>query len=224
MKLILLLASALAAWAQPLMVYSEFARIGGDGKVIAPDDPREILSPALARNAFTSFQIVIQAPAGTRSWLYVGQNPENAAKVTMYRESSDALEPVNLPYESEGTQVLWMDVWIERDATVQRIKIEPELMIHDDWVTYPMEARVMDARVPDDGKPGSIKAYLCGGAAPAGSTDVARMHIRNGQQDAALAVRGSRDELKKLFGACDAPAPANPEWYLPVRDYLFRVR
>ena len=223
-KLILMLAWAAAAWGQPLSVYSEFARIGSDGNVVAPETPREILSPALARNAFASFQVVIQAPAGTRSWLYVGQNPENAVKVTLYRESGDALQPVNLPYEADGTQALWMDVWVDRDAPVQRIKIEPELNIHDDWVIYPMEARVTDARVPDDSKAGPMRTYLCGGAVPSVTTDVARLRLRNSRQDAAIAGRVSKDELKKLYGACNAPAPENPEWYLRIRDYLLQLR
>src|ERR1700733_6174718 len=64
-----------AAWAQPLSVYSEFARINASGEVTAPETPREILSPALVRNGFTSFQVVVQAPADRQWWLFVGQNP-----------------------------------------------------------------------------------------------------------------------------------------------------
>src|SRR5260370_42579381 len=48
--------------AQPLSVYSEFARIDAKGNVTSPESPREILSPALARNAFATFQVVVQAP------------------------------------------------------------------------------------------------------------------------------------------------------------------
>ena len=49
-----------------------------------------------------------------------------------------------------------MDLWTAGNAPVQRIKVEPELKINDDWVTYPIEARVMEARVPD-GPPRSIR-------------------------------------------------------------------
>ncbi len=53
---------------------------------------------------------------------------------------------------------------------------------------------------------------------------MARLHHRNAQQDLALALRAPREDLAKFFGACSAPAPDDPEWYLRVRDYLFRLR
>src|SRR5438445_5135906 len=106
-KWALLLSFPLAA--QSLQVYSEFAKIDASGKVVTPEHPREILSPAIARNAFTSFQVVVQVPKGTRFILYIGQNPEDAVRVTLYRESGERLDPVNQPYEAEGAQLLWMD-------------------------------------------------------------------------------------------------------------------
>ena len=220
--------------AQPLRVYSEFARIDASGDVTAPAEPREILSPALVRNGFTSFQVVVQVTKGTRYDLYIGQNPENAVRVTMYRESGDALEPVQMPYRGDASQVFWMDLWTDRDATVQRIKVEPQLNVNDDWVIYPMEARIMPAVVPD-GKPPAImlppaevmRSYLCPttisvlfGPGPS----VQNLRSRNAQQDVALAELGSKDELLKLFGACDAPGSTDPEWYFRIRDYLFRLR
>src|ERR1700674_4901229 len=62
--LIMLLAAS-ASLAQPLRVFSEFAAINAQGEVVAPESPREILSPAIVRNGFTSFQVVIQGPKGT---------------------------------------------------------------------------------------------------------------------------------------------------------------
>lgn len=227
---------ALLCWpvvAQPLSVFSELARIDKSGKVTAPESPREILSPAIARNAYSSFQVAVQAPAGKKWRLYVGLNPANAVRITMYRELGDSLTRVELPYESDGPQVFWMDVWSERTAAVARIKIEPELYIDDDWVIYPMEARVMDATVPQSPlaegflPPALVmKGYLCPGPITAflASSDVARLQFRNAQQDVTLAARGSKEELKKLYGACDAAPPANPEWYLTIRDYLLRLR
>ncbi len=53
-----------AALAQPLMVYTELARLDASGQVLAPETPREILSPALARNDLKSFQIAVTAPNG----------------------------------------------------------------------------------------------------------------------------------------------------------------
>lgn len=234
----LALLAAGAAWAQPLTVYSELAEIDATGKVTAPDSPREILSPALVRNGFTSFQVVVQAPAEKNWWLFVGLNPENAVKATMYRESAGVLEPVEIPRQSSGTEVLWMDLWTDRSAPVARIKVEPELMIDDDWVTYPIEGRVMEATVPDGQDPpipispvAIIRLYVCpkpGGIAGKGpeplGTTLVKLRSRNAYQDLALAARAPKSALTELFGSCDTPAPSDPEWYLRIRDYLFRLR
>jgi hypothetical protein len=123
----LAIGSRALCWAQSVSVYSELTRIDDQGKVIAPETPREILSPAVVRNGFTSFQVVVEAPPEAKWWLFVGQNPENSVKLTMYRElgpeSGNALEPVDLPYRSSGTQVLWLDLWTGENAPVKRIKV-----------------------------------------------------------------------------------------------------
>lgn len=218
-----------AVWAQPLRVYSEFAQIetmtNATGKVLAPAEPREILSPAIVRNAFSSFQVVVDVPRGTPYQLYVAQNPENAVEVTLYRENGEKLERVEQPVSGNGTQVFWMDLWTARDAPVQRIKVEPQLHVNNDWVIYPMEARVMEATVS-----GSLKSLItidqlsCAGFTPSASPDVRRMNIRNAQQDVALASAAPQEELRKLgVGTCDAPLSHDPERYLRVRDYLLRL-
>jgi hypothetical protein len=158
---------ALLAASQPVRVYSEFAQIDAAGNVTAPQPPREILSPAIVRNGFTSFQIVIQVPEKTRFLMHVGQNPDNAVKVTLYRRDGDELEPLTLPYESSGTQILWMDLWADKDAPVRRIKVEPQVNIDDDWVIYPMEVRVRDPQVPDVLPPATLQTLLCGGVSTA---------------------------------------------------------
>jgi len=63
--LLLVISASFAARAQPLRVYSEFAQIDATGRVTAPAEPREILSPAIARNAFSSFQVVVDVARGT---------------------------------------------------------------------------------------------------------------------------------------------------------------
>jgi hypothetical protein len=229
-KAVLLSSLYLFGWcapvlAQSLSVYSDLAQIDELGKVTAPETPREILSPALARNGFNSFQVVVEAPDEAKWWLFVGQNPENSVKVTMYRESGGSLEPVDLPYQSSGTQVLWMDLWTDESARVQRIKVEPELNINDDWVTYPIEGRVMEARIPPGPSPApSLHAYLCG--SPALGPPLEGSRLRNGEQDVKLldAHGAAKEDVRKLLGGCDAPLPADPEWYLGIRDYLFRLR
>lgn len=233
----LLILFSVAAAAQPLSVYSEFAHIDAKGKVTAPASPREILSPALARNAWESFQIVVE-PSDAAPWqLFVAQNPENAVQVTLYREVGDKLEPVTQPVSGTGTQVFWMDLYTAKTAPVERIKVEPQLNIHNDWVIYPMEGRIMDAVVPDPAEggwtvgvaaPGSVMGqFLCGNqfmVVGATASDQAKLRNRNAQQDRALAAKADRAELQAKFGSCDAPAPAdNPEWYHRVRDFLFRL-
>lgn len=213
--------------AQPVRVFSEFARIDAMGNVTAPETPREILSPAIVRNGYTSFQVVIQAQPGTRFLMHMGQNPDNAVQVTLYRRVGAQLEHVELPYESSGTEVLWMDVFAERSASVRRVKLEPQVNINGDWIIYPMEVRVRDPQVPDVLPPATLRTLLCGGVSAAGipaGTAVAQMHLRNERQDAALATQATpadRDELKKRLGGCNARAPADPEAYLKVRDLFF---
>jgi hypothetical protein len=220
---------------QSVQVYSEFAQLNDAGEVVAPENPREILSPAVARNAFSSFQLAIQVPRGVKFLVYIGENPDNAAKVTLYRRARGKLEPVVVPYEGESSQVLWMDLWVEGNAPVRRVKIEPQVGIGGDWVIYPMEVRVTEAAVPDhsaaargNAEPFELmRAFLCGGEPrpllgnfPTG----AEQRFRNARQDVALAGAGSaalRDELKKAMGGCSAPAPADPEFYLRVRDVFF---
>jgi hypothetical protein len=248
-KAVLLSGLYLSAWcvpvsAQPLSVYSDLAQIDKLGKVTAPETPREILSPALARNGFNSFQVVVEAPEEAKWWLFVGQNPENSVKVTMYRELGGSLMPVDLPYTSSGTQVLWMDLWVEQNARVQRIKVEPELNLNDDWVTYPIEGRVMEARIPQ-GPPFLPAAHpeppavwmrtsVCplppGGIDTSGliggGVSLADLRFRNVQQDVRLldAHAAAKEDVRKLLGGCDASPPSDPEEYLRIRDYLFRLR
>jgi len=226
---------------QLLNVYSEFAKIDAQGNVVAPESPREILSPALVRNGFTSFQVVVQVPPGTDYLLRLGQNPANAAKVTFYAETAGGLQRVDDPIKGNVTQTFWMDVWIDKDAPARRIKVEPELQIGADWVTYPMEMRVRENVVPDRGPSGAdgvapfelLRSSVCASplqnvdrrrAEPAGPATAEAFHHRNALQDLAMASELSapaREELRKWMGGCNARASDNPEFYLHVRDYFW---
>jgi len=235
---LLLVLAACAIFAQSIQVYSEFAQLNDAGALVAPENPREILSPAVARNAFSSFQLAIQVPRGVKFQVYIGQNPDNAAKVTLYRRDAAKLVPVVVPYEGVSSQVLWMDVFVDADAPVRRVKIEPQVGIGSEWVTYPMEVRVVEAIVRGDLPSGQsvaepfelMRAFLCGGAPrPLRSAPVgAEFRLRNAQQDVALAAAARapalRDELKKAMGGCGTPVPADPEFYLRLRDVLLRAR
>ncbi len=268
---------AMAPWAaaQSLKVYSEFRRINPQGEVAAPDRggrPREILSPAVARNAFASFHLVVSLPPNVPFILHIGQNPENAVRVDVYREIfvklgrewiPDGLEQVALPFrglipEDCRSLAFWMDVWVPDTGPARRIKVEPQLNFGDRWIIYPMEVRIKHVRVPpvasargaraqighpsDAAARRALQDYLCGGtqATPDGPPTVRRMIGRNARQDMALAQRLEsrlgRDQITSaLLGTLGAshlrawcaepafPTDRGPEWYLGIRDFLFRA-
>jgi hypothetical protein len=239
---LLLLALPLCLGAQPLTMYSDMARIDAKGQPTQPEYPREILSPLAIRNGFTSFQVVVNAPEGKPWQLFIAQNPEEYMEVTLYRESGEQLQKINQPATGTGAEVFWLDLRERgtlRADTEERIKVEPQLHIDDDWVIYPIEARVMPTSAPNapaGGWPvGSaspeavIRGLVCGtkfdvGTAREGLT-LANLRFRNAQQDLALAASAPKTELQAQVGACDAAWPAgNPERYLRVRDFLFRER
>lgn len=233
----LLAAVAMAAKAQTVQVYSEFARLSESGEALAPSSPREILSPSVPRNAFSTFQIAIQDPRESKYNVFVGQNPDNAVKVTVYRKAGNHLESVGLPYEGASSQVLWLDLWVDAAAPVRRVKVEPQVFVDGIWISYPMELRVNEIVIPGGhgANPAvsspydAARAFLCGGKprpiagpAPPG----ADLQFRNAQQDLALLAQSSpaqREEARKALGGCTVsasahPAPADPEMYLRLRD------
>jgi len=244
-------------------VVSEFRRIDSKGEMLAADrggTPREILSPAVPRNAFSSFRIVMEMSEGSDIWLEVGQNPEKAAAIAVYEESGGAggkLRQVSLPYRTKlpsgvSTATLWMDLWVPGDAKVERIKVEPQLFHQDHWYTYPMEVRIVQpvvpairigsAAIPPDGSPSDasvralLREQLCA-ATPSGSgspePSIWLMTRRNALQDIALtsnqgltaAVLRATPSVKTIEQWCQDKtlAQRNPEWYLRVRDQIYRA-
>lgn len=162
-----------AAWSQPvqLRIYSEFQRVDPFGRILAADRaerPREILSPAVARNAFASFHVAVTVAGGAPFWLFFGQNPEGVFKLTVYRERfvrmggqwwPDPLERIETPFDSrtivsdelapgQTTHVFWLDVWTPDEAPVRRVRLEAQLNVGDHWVIAPLEVRIRPARVP----------------------------------------------------------------------------
>ena len=161
-----------SAQTSTLRVVSEFTRIDPFGQIVPQDrgksEPREFLSPGIPRNAYSSLRIVVSLDKPATYTLDIGQNPENAVRATLYKEKfakqgdqwiPDGLEPVKIPYEGvfpsddipgQTTVTFWLDMWVDRNAPVDRIKIEPQLWVStfSDWFTYPMEARILEAVVP----------------------------------------------------------------------------
>src|SRR4051794_35820122 len=80
---------AVSLQAQTVDIVSEFHRVDPFGSVVEPDRGslyREVLSPAVVRNGFASFHIVVSTPPPDTYLLYVATNPLNACRVNLYRE------------------------------------------------------------------------------------------------------------------------------------------
>lgn len=158
---------------QSLRVYSELQRVDPFGAIVPPDAPRlpgtrprEILSPAAARNAYASFHVVVSFPKGGAFTLHIGQNPEGVFGVSLYKERylrrgsqwiPEELEPVKLPYAGtlpdrtiprQTAQAFWLDLWVPARTPPGRVRVEVQMHVDGRWLIYPMEVRVMSATVP----------------------------------------------------------------------------
>jgi len=274
--------AAVCMAAQTVRVYSEFQRLDPKGEILAVDrspKPREILSPAVVRNAHASFSVAVSVPKDKPFNLFLGQNPEQTFKPAVYKVGweqrgaawwPDRLTPLGLssedmvadagPLQPGQTAVVYLlDLWVPAKAPVGRVRLEVQLNVGEEWIICPMEVRVTDTVSPGLTEPGAplapvtasaectaretMRLYLCGGGKkePEGPLTIRGLIRRNARQDAALArvleARCTRDVLSAaLLGMvapqleaaawCQAPAfPAGQgaEWYLRVRDYLYRA-
>jgi hypothetical protein len=168
--LIGLIAAARLA-AQTLEVHSEFLRVNPQGEILLTDStpkPREILSPAIVRNGFASFQIVVRSPRPTSYFLLAGANPPNVLRTAIYKEKfvnrngdwiPDSLELLRSPnfdaipdtesgIPGQTACAYLLDVWVPPDAPADTVRIEVQLKIGN-WIIYPMEVRVLPVRVPE---------------------------------------------------------------------------
>jgi hypothetical protein len=172
LRLVLALAALVAGgWAQTLRMYSEFQRIDPFGAVVGVDRaerPREILSPALARNAHATFQVAIALPSGEPYSLFVTQNPEDAVQVAAFRPIyekrgtawiPDELEPLKISatrqilnivrqIPGQTVTVVWLDLWVPPNAPVRRTRFEVQLFAGEQWIIYPLELRIVAPTVP----------------------------------------------------------------------------
>jgi hypothetical protein len=238
---VVLLASALRA--QSLDIYPEFRRVDPFGAVVAADRalaPREVLSPAVARNGFASFHIVVSLPPKETYLLYVAPNPLNACRVALYKEHfvktsqgwipDTLVEVTHLPdfgvmpdpddnIEGQNTRLYLLDLWIPPNADVARFRVEVQLKVAD-WIIRPMEVRVMPARIPaiptaDAGKLPSLPAVQQGADFPALQVVreyLSRAPLRLGPQP--LTLRGiiRRNAIQDVaLAASMDPAIAGPD-------------
>lgn len=266
------LLSASAA-AQNVTVYSELTRIDPYGKPAKADrgshDPREILSPGAPRGAYSSFRLVVEGNPGDSYTVQVAQNPVNAVRATAYRERysragdewvADGLEPVKMPYEGrlgsaeiadQTAQSFWIDMWVDRTAPVQRIKVEPQVYIGNGWIRYPMEVRITaptmgagplrTAVAQTVGEPTSTSVVrtwvegVCNSRErnkPEQALTIRNLIARNAGQDVRLAgaspppslLRALRVSDRAVFCRSGQLGFESPEEYLRIRDVLIGAR
>lgn len=220
---------AASAWAQPppdIRVTSEFVTSGAG---------REILSPAVPRNGWSSFHLTVRAAGGTAFTLHIAQNPELFARTELYLDGRRVPEPFDGKIPEGATSLtLWLDVFVRGDADVRRFKLEPQVYVAAaGWIVYPMEVRVVETRVP----PGPTGREFPSPPNPRDFADnflcgAKRKLSRNLDQDWRIAAEMPRPlveaRLKSALGVTDPAGwcadprvPANPEWYLAFRDFLY---
>jgi len=162
---LLLLALAAPLAAQRLEVYTDLQRVRPDGAVAKADHlerRRELISPAVARNAFATYRFTVEAPIGSPYSLHIGQNPEDTLKVSIYQEDYERVgdewiphlvKPLALPVhaqlnEGQRVQSYLLDLFIPPTAEVRRFRLEIQLYNQDQWVIYPLEIRIQEPLSP----------------------------------------------------------------------------
>ncbi|HUQ90385.1 MAG TPA: hypothetical protein VM120_01810 [Bryobacteraceae bacterium] len=164
---------AVCSWAQTvhsLRLYSEFQRVDPFGQILAVDrssKPREILSPAVARNSFFSIHVAVTAAPKAMYFLALQSYPPGAFQWKIYRESfsnhssgwiPDTLTEERPPYfelmpdtevniPGQTTQLYLVDVWVPPDTPSSSVRLEV-LVKSDSWRIAPMEVRVLPVTVP----------------------------------------------------------------------------
>lgn len=130
--------------------------------------PRELLSPAVVRNAHFSYHVAVTAPAKSMYFLAVQMYPPNAFQWKLYEEKfafdgkqwiPDALQEMSAPYfgvvpdpeqsiPGQTTCVYLLDVFVPADLPPSQVRLEV-LAKFDTWRMWPMEVRVPGALIPD---------------------------------------------------------------------------
>jgi len=161
--------------AQEIAIYSEFERFDPFGNPVAADRdmvPREVLSPAMARNGHLSVHVVVTAPAGTNYFLYASTNPPDILQMRIYREfftrcgdgyCPDWLaeqpsptfgaipelthNPGNPAMDKQTTRCYLLDIRAPADTVPRRVRVEALLKVGT-WLVAPMEVRIVSPTVP----------------------------------------------------------------------------
>jgi len=169
--------SALAA---DLLILPEFQRptpfsgvVAADATPNLPGDrgSKTAYLAATARNAYTSFHLVVDLPAGGDYEVSVEiTDPTRQLEVDLFREwfhltesdrnyYPDALIPVSMPYrtrlpdpdnriEKQTSSAFWVDVWVPKEATPGVYRGMALLRVGSKRTRAPFELRVLEATVP----------------------------------------------------------------------------
>jgi hypothetical protein len=266
---VIYLAAVSGATAQEIHIYSEFERFDPFGNPVAADRdmaPREILSPAMARNGHLSVHVVLTGPAGTNYFLYAASNPPGILQMKVYREHfircgdgycPDWLTEQKLPsfgaipesvfsMEGQVSRSYLLDIWAPPDTPPRRVRVEA-LMKTAFWLVAPMEVRIVAPTVPES-VPERVRIYEQN-VAPADAPASATAHIqllrflshlpiqspphilrvrdiiqRNAAEDMLLArsVAYGYPDLNLMAWLPFVYPQLGSEWYLRVRDFLYR--
>lgn len=158
-------AAAYRLGGQTLLISSEFIRYRPDGEVVTADRAekyRELLSPAVARNAHFTFRATVVQPGGSPYTLHIAQNPDDTARIRLFQEQysevagewiPDRLKLVDMPHgaavaQGQKAQSYLVDVFVPAStAGNTRFRLEVQYHRGDGWLIYPMELRVRQAAV-----------------------------------------------------------------------------
>jgi len=207
--------------AQAVEVYSEFWPFANSSAVA-----REIISPAVARNGFSTFKVLVRAPAGKSFFLFCETNPPNLVEARLYKIGAEGrLELVRSPNfgvipDEDNSRAYLLDIRIPADAEPgRRVRLELQLKMGD-WIVYPLELRIQRATVPLS----AIEASQAPLSLPA-------MTERNRRQDRSLEELLNLPEVwfltaQHIVNGWTEHSPLStaddPEWYLRVRDLMYR--
>ena len=183
-----------------------------------------------------------RTPAAWRSTRNTSPRPTRAGSRTRSSPSPTCRISARCPiwppkFAGQTTRVYLLDIWIPPEARPPGFRLEVQLKTGD-WTVWPIEVRVLPVTVPavkgDATRPlpGDRQSADQAARAPVEDyfegvresheidADTVRAVIRrNAIQDMALAAKLDRDALKKLW---QAPHPDGAEWYLRIRDWIYR--
>jgi hypothetical protein len=264
------LITAVRLAAATLEIHSEFLRVNPRGEILPVDatpKPREILSPAVVRNGFASFHIVVRSRRPESYFLFVSTNPPDVFRTALYKEEfvnrggswiPDALTPFRPPnfgaipdgeasIPDQTACAYLLDVWVPPDVRPGAARLEVQLKVGS-WIIYPMEIRVLPARVPElrsdsqqelpeveqradeaASEPflrlmrGNGEGFGTAGKQSKTPQTLREVIRRNAEQDVALA---SALDAKTVIPALKeklAASNGGGEWYLGIRDLVYRL-